>query len=124
VLAERADIASNGEQFWPGDAAADVAQALAAHGYAILGGEVYCRRAVGWAAYLGEWVTSPRQADLPWAEYVAGGLFDALSAIAREPGSWGEPEESPHNLRYFFAASAPPISPLGAGLRAHVDGAC
>jgi hypothetical protein len=108
ALAEIADIATNGEQFWPGDAAPDVARALAAAGYAIVGGEVYCRRAVGWAAYLGEWATSiSRNSDHSWGEHVADGLADALSAIARDPGAWGEPAESGENLRYFFAASAP-----------------
>jgi len=105
ALVELADIATNGEHFWPGDAAPDVARALAAQGYAIVGGEVYCRRAVGWAAYVGEWVTSaPQRTDTPWVQYVAHGLADALTAIAREPAAWGEPGESSENLRYFFAS--------------------
>lgn len=83
-----------------------MARALAERGYAIVGGEVYCRRAVGWAAYLGEWATSaPQRADTPWEEDVARGLADALTAIAREPAAWGEPGESSQNLRYFFASS-------------------
>jgi hypothetical protein len=110
ALIELADIASNGEQFWPPDAAAEVARTLAAKGYAIIGGEVYCRRAVGWAAYLGEWVTrAPRRPDSPWSERVSGGLADALEAIAREPGAWDEPAESSPDLRYFFAATAPAL---------------
>ena len=104
-LVELADIATNGECFWPGDAAPDVARALAEQGYAIVGGEVYCRHAVGWAAYLGEWATSPPQdSDAPWEQYVARGLVDALSAVAREPAAWGKPGESSQNLRYFFAS--------------------
>ncbi len=82
-----------------------MARALAARGYAIVGGEVYCRRSVGWAAYLGEWVTSPPPLpDPPWTDHVASGLGDALSAIARPPGAWGEPPESANDLRYFLAA--------------------
>ena len=104
-LVELADIAANGECFWPGDVAPDVARALAAHDYAILGGEVYCRRAVGWAAYLGEWATSgPERPDAPRAECVARGLAEALRAIERDPATWGEPGESRRNLRFFFAA--------------------
>ena len=108
TLVELADIAANGEQFWPRDAAPDVARALAAQGYAIVGGEVYCRRAVGWAAYLGEWVTSVQPQSQPdWDEYIANGLADALIAIACEPGAWGESAESSTGLRYFFATAAP-----------------
>jgi hypothetical protein len=101
-----ADVATNGECFWPGDRAGEAARALAAQGLFITGGEVYCRRAVGWAAYLGEWVTSALQiADAPWAECVARGLADALRAIERDPAAWGEAWESPQNLRFFFASA-------------------
>jgi hypothetical protein len=104
-LVELADVAANGECFWPGDVAPDVARALAAQDHAILGGEVYCRRAVGWAAYLGEWATSaPERADAPWAEHVARGLAEALRAIERDPADWGEPGEPRRKLRFFFAA--------------------
>jgi hypothetical protein len=107
ALVELADIATNGECFWPQDSAPDVARALAGQGYAIVGGEVYCRRAVGWAAYLGEWATSsPQRGDTPWEQYVTRGLADALKAIARDPAAWGEPGESSENLRYFFASSS------------------
>jgi hypothetical protein len=105
ALVEFADIATNGEFFWPGDRASEAAHALAAHGRIILGGEVYCRRAVGWAAYLGEWVTSvPEPGDHAPADDLARGLAEALCAIERDPAEWGEPGESPGNLRFFFAS--------------------
>jgi hypothetical protein len=104
-----ADVATNGECFWPGDWASDAAHALAAQGLFITGGEVYCRRPVGWAAYLGEWVTSaPALSDTSWAESVARGLADAVRAIQRDPAAWGEPGESPQNLRFFFASTSEP----------------
>jgi hypothetical protein len=105
ALVELADVATNGECFWPGDWAADAARALARHGQVILGGEVYCRRAVGWAAYLGDWVTSdPEAGGRSPDDDVARGLDDALRAIARDPDEWGEPGETLENLRFFFAA--------------------
>jgi hypothetical protein len=105
ALVELADIATNGECFWPQDAAVRVARSLAGQGQAITGGEVYCRRAVGWAAYLGEWFTStPTHADASWEEFVALGLADALDAIGRGPSAWGEPGEPTESLRYFFAS--------------------
>jgi hypothetical protein len=86
-----------------------VAHALAAHGRVIMGGEVYCRRAVGWAAYLGEWVTADAErTDPSAADDVAHGLAEALRAIERDPAAWGEPGESRANLRFFFASAPGP----------------
>jgi hypothetical protein len=102
-------VATNGECFWPGDRADEAAHALAAAGWAIIGGEVYCRRAVGWAAYLGEWFTPlPPGGALAPADAVAVGLAEALRVIRCEPAVWGEPNEPRSNLRFFFASSPAP----------------
>jgi hypothetical protein len=102
ALLVRADVATNGELFFPRDCAADAARALATQGLAITGGEVYCRRAVGWAAYLGEWATPDGSNDGP----AARGLGEALRMIERPPADWGEPGARPEDLRFFFAAAA------------------
>jgi hypothetical protein len=108
ALVAAADIATNGEFFFPGDRAADAARALAAQDLAITGGEVYCRRSVGWAAYLGEWTTPrPPGGGEPWGDRVARGLADALRMVGRPPTDWGEPDASPPDLRFFFASLAP-----------------
>lgn len=101
-----ADIATNGEFFWPGDHAADAARALAMRGRFIAGGEVYRRRSIGWAAYLGEWTTSLGPPDAGWGEAIQLGLAEALSAIALDPAAWAEPDATPEDLRFFFASFA------------------
>jgi hypothetical protein len=106
ALLKLADIATNGECFWPADSAREAARALTDQRFAITGGEVYCRRAVGWAAYLGDWTTSVPLTGECWCEeHAARGLSDALRAIDREPAAWGEPTAAPEMLRFFFACS-------------------
>jgi hypothetical protein len=116
ALVKLADIATNGECFWPADSAREAARALTDQGFVITGGEVYCRREVGWAAYLGDWTTSvpstvrttsvPLTRERSCEEHAARGLSDALRAIDREPAAWGEPTAAPEMLRFFFGCSS------------------
>jgi hypothetical protein len=105
-LVALADVAANGELFWPPAAAEAAARAIAGHGSIIGGGEVYARRSVGWAAYLGEWMTpASDEADGPGSssDAAARGLASALSAIESEPAAWGETEATRDELRFFFS---------------------
>jgi hypothetical protein len=103
-LLAAADAATNGELFWPGDRAAEAARALAGAHRLIIGGEVYARRAIGWAAYLGAWTTSAPRRDADWPAQVEHALEEALRAIARAPSAWDEPDATPEDLRFFFAS--------------------
>jgi hypothetical protein len=107
ALVADVDIATNGEFFFPGDRAADAARALAAQRRFITGGEVYRRRAVGWAAYLGDWATSTDGCSSgSWDDRVARALGEAVDMIGRDPTEWGEPDAAPHDLRFFLASRA------------------
>jgi hypothetical protein len=110
-LLAAADAATNGELFWPGHCAADVARALAAQGRLITGVEVYARRAIGWAAYLGAWTTSLPHRERDWCSQVEDALEGALHAIAQGPGAWGEPDASLDELRFFFASTTAALGP-------------
>jgi hypothetical protein len=104
-LVGAADVATNGEFFWPGYCAADAARAVAGQGRLITGGEVYCRRAVGWAAYLGAWNTRAAP-DASWSDSVERALREALQAIESDPSTWGELQASRSDLRFFLASVA------------------
>jgi hypothetical protein len=107
ALFAQADIATNGEFFFPRDCAADAARALADQGRAITGGETYCRRAVGWAAYLGEWTTPPPTgSEESWDDRVARSLAEAIRMIDRPFAEWGDPSALPQDLRFFLASLA------------------
>jgi hypothetical protein len=100
------DVAGNGEAFWFGDYAAEVARWIASQDLAIVGGEVYRRHPVAWATYLGAWTTDPDDDPCaPWSEYVRRGLAQTLAVI--ESGLPDRQDAPRHlrELRYFFAAA-------------------
>jgi hypothetical protein len=104
---DRADIAGNGEPFWFGELAHDVARELARDGRAIIGAEVYLRRRDGfWATYLEAWSTATeREPSEPWAAWVARALAHTLEGIDELAARLPWPLE---DLRIFFATVSEP----------------
>jgi hypothetical protein len=104
ALLLHADAATNGELFWPARSAADAARALAAQDRLITGVEVYVRRAIGWAAFLGAWEGAVPSGSGGWTDAVNDALSQVLHLIEQDPESWGEPDASRDDLRFFFAS--------------------